>query len=45
MDNVEDLVCKFTRIDVVSVRMVSDERNVKGTNMWDVRQTLEEMML
>lgn len=43
--NVEDLVCEFAWIDVVTMCMVGNERNIKRANVWDEREALEEMVL
>lgn len=42
---VEDLVGEFARIDVVAVRMVGDEGDIEGTDVWNVGQTLEKVVL
>lgn len=43
--DVKNLVCKFAWVDVIAMRMIGDERYVEGTDMRDVRQALEEVVL
>lgn len=45
MDNVENLVCKFAWINVVAMRMVRDEGYIERTDVRDIRQALEEVVL
>jgi uncharacterized Fe-S cluster-containing protein len=43
--NVEDLVSEFTWVDVTAMCVVGNEGNVKGADMRNVRETLEEVVL
>lgn len=45
MYNVQNLVCEFAWVDVVTMRMVSDEGDVERADVWDEREALKEVML
>jgi hypothetical protein len=45
MHDVEDLVGKFARIDVATMRMVGNKGNIERADMRDEREPLEEVML
>jgi hypothetical protein len=45
MDNIQDLVCEFARVDVVTVRMIGDEGDIKRADVRDEGQSLQEVML
>lgn len=43
--DVEDLVCELAWIDVVTMCMIGNERNVKRADVWDEGEALEEVVL
>lgn len=45
MYNVQNLVCEFAWVDVVTMRMVSDKGDVERADVGDERESLEEVML